>query len=129
MWESVSCQRKSSGRIIASGAGTAVAESADGGIRELGLKFFEGGFVEVAAEFLEGSAVGDGDIDDAIADFDGFAVFGQVRADRLFPGIAERVCGGAFEQSAGADEVEDRVADGARESGEVIGGDWQGWEP
>lgn len=93
------------------------------------LEFFECGFVEVAAEFLEGGAVGDGHIDDAVTDFDGFAVFGEFRTDSLFPGIPERISGGAFKESAGADEMQDCVADGAGESGEVIGGDWQGWEP
>lgn len=83
--------------------------------------------MEVAAKFLESGAVGNGNIDDPIADFDSAAVLGQFRADRFFPGIVQGIDSGAFQESAGADEVEHGVADGAWESGEwnFFGRTWQ----
>ena len=113
------------GWIIASGGGPAVAESADAGIREYFLELFEGGFVEEATEFLEGCAVCDGDIHNTTADPYGATVLSQFRANCFFPGVVQGIDGRAFQESAGADEVEHGVADGAWEPWNVVGGNWQ----
>jgi hypothetical protein len=100
---------------------------ADAGVGEQLLELFEGSFVEEAAEFLECGAVGDGDINNATTNFDSAAVLSQFRADRFFPCVVQGIDGRAFQESAGADEMEHSVADGTWEpgDGDIFGGAWQ----